>query len=202
RDFLGLDLADDFGDVAGACLRLRRNAFWRDKAEAIGRAEIAESVMGRDDLPAPRRNFRDFRRDVFLKYVELAEIIIRIGTIDRSATGIDSDQGIADIGNIDLGIGDRLPGMRVWPDTPFLAHLLRAYTLCRDNDRGLCAGRLDQTIDPTLQTEAVHQNEPCGAELFRVGRLWLIDMGVAIRADECRDLDPLAADIAGEIGEN
>jgi hypothetical protein len=27
-------------------------------------------------------------------------------------------------------------------------------------------------------------------------------MGVAIRADECDDRDPVAADIAGEIGEN
>ena len=37
---------------------------------------------------------------------------------------------------------------------------------------------------------------------FASAGLWLIDMGVAIRADEGRDLDPLAADIAGEIGKN
>jgi hypothetical protein len=88
---LGLDLADDFGDITGARLCLRRSAFRRDEAETIGRAEIAEGIVRRDNLPPPGRNFSDFRRDLFFECVELAEIDIRIGAIGRGALGVGGD---------------------------------------------------------------------------------------------------------------
>jgi hypothetical protein len=87
-------------------------------------------------------------------------------------------------------------------DTPCLAHLLRLNSFRRDDDRCLRARSLDEPVYPALQAKAVHQNEPRRAELFGVGGFWLIYMSVAIRADEFFNLDPLGADIAGEIGEN
>ena len=41
----------------------------------------------------------------------------------------------------------------------------------------------------------------CG-EALRVGGAWLIDMGVAVGADQSLDLDLVAADLAHEIGQN
>jgi hypothetical protein len=80
--------------------------------------------------------------------------------------------------------------------------LLRLNSFRRDDDRCLRARSLYEPVYPTFQAEAIDQNEPRRAELFCVGRLWLIDMDVAIGADERGDFDPLAADIAGEIGKN
>ena len=61
---------------------------------------------------------------------------------------------VADIGDIDLGVGDRLPGVRVDATVVTVARrlrrvrLARLHALRRDDDRRLGAGRLDQ---PSIQ---------------------------------------------------
>ncbi len=171
RNFLGLDLTDDFGDVAGARLGLGRDPFRRDKAETIGRAKIAESIVRRYNLPPPGRNFGNFPLDLGIERVEPGEIGLRIAALGGFSCRVGGDQPIADFRDIDLGIGDRLPCMWVRPDAPFLAHLLRVYALRRSNHWRLGARRLDQTLDPAFETETVHQNESRSAEFFRIRRL-------------------------------
>ncbi len=80
---MGLNLANDIGDIAGARLGLGGNTFWRDKTETIGRAEIAEGIVRRDNLPPAGRNFGDIPLDLDFERIELAEIIIGIGAIGR-----------------------------------------------------------------------------------------------------------------------
>ena len=89
--------------------------------------------------------------DLAVERVELGQITVRIGAKSRGVRRVGGDQRVADIGDIDLGVGDRLPGMRIGG----AADLERHDAVGRGHDRGLAAGGLHQPRQPALQTEAV-----------------------------------------------
>ena len=104
---------DDPRDVLGGGLGFGRDALRRDEVDAIGGLEIAEGVVGGDDAAAVGRDFRDRVLHLGVERVELAEIGGGVGLIGGLAGRIGRDQRVADIGDIDFRIGDRLPGMRI-----------------------------------------------------------------------------------------
>ena len=54
----------------------------------------------------------------------------------------------------------------------------------------------------SLEMQAVDQHHIGAGDRHRIGGLRLVDMGVAVGTDERRQLDPLAADIAGEVADD
>ena len=61
RDFLPPDLGDDAGDVPRRGLGIGRDALRRNELDPVGGGEIAEGVVGGDDLAPVGGNFRDRR---------------------------------------------------------------------------------------------------------------------------------------------
>src|SRR4029453_5332294 len=85
---------------------------WRDEFDAVGFLEIAKGIVARDD-PAPvGRDGGDRRFDLGVERIELGEIGGGVRLIGVTPGGVGGDQRVADIGDIDLGVGGRLPG--VW----------------------------------------------------------------------------------------
>ena len=169
--------------------------------------------MARDDTPAVRRYPCDGVLDFPLERIEPGEIRDGVGPIICLAGWIDRDQRVADIGDINLGIGDGLPGVRIGPAVRVvvivpLVVLVGAGTLerhdvpCRNHDRSGRAGCLHQTIQPALEAQAVDENDPGFRNLLRICRRWRIDMRIAVGAHQGSDIDTLAADIADKIAED
>src|SRR5207244_13634871 len=95
------------------CLGLGRYALRRGKIHAIGVLKIAEGVVAGNDTAAIGGNFGDHLAHLAIKRVELGEIGCRIGGVSFLAGGVGGDQRVADIGDVDFRVGDRLPGVRI-----------------------------------------------------------------------------------------
>src|SRR5262249_40490572 len=106
-------LSDEFAHGTGRRFGFGRESFWRDEFDAVGIAEITKRTVGGADLAACRRNCRDRGFDFGIEAVELGAISGGIGLVVFFAGSIGGDKAVADILDIDLGIRDRLPGMRV-----------------------------------------------------------------------------------------
>ena len=70
------------------------------------------------------------------------------------------------------------------------------------DDGGLAAGGLHQPRQPALKTEPVDEDKLRIRNSLGVGRCRRVDVRVAIRANQRRDVDAVAADIADEIAED
>ncbi|MNE24679.1 hypothetical protein D3C80_1179760 [compost metagenome] len=84
----------------------------------------------------------------------------------------------------------------------FFGKFQRLDTLGQFNDRRLGAAGVDQPLQEAFKFKAIDQHDASLADGNRIGRARLIDMRIAIRTDERGDLDAVAADIFGEIGDN
>ena len=130
--------------------------------------------------------------------IEFGQIGLRIGAKDRGIGGVGGHQRVADIGDIDLRVGDRLPGMRIGGG----ADAARRDAVGRGDDLGLAAGGLHQPRQPALEAKAVDDEKPGIRDLLRIRRRRRIDVHVAIGTDQGRDIDAIAADIFDEIAED
>ncbi len=127
-----------------------------------------------------------------------------IGAVDIRRRRIGRDQRIADIGHIDLGVGDRLPGVRIGVAVVVsrLRRLARRDAFGRDDNGRLVAGGLGQPRHPALEAETVGDDEFRVGNGLRVRRCRRIDMRIAARPDQIGDVDAIAADIAHEVAED
>ena len=75
--------------------------------------------------------------------------------------------------------------------------------LVKFDDGGLGGAGVDQALQEALEMQAVDQHDIGLGHGDRVGRARLVDMGVAVRADDASsDVDAVAADIFGEIADD
>ena len=122
------------------------------------------------------------------------------------AVGIGGDQPIADIGDIELAVGEALPGMRIGDGLGLAALLLdhgaRLHARRGDDHLALEARGFLQSLHPPLEAEAVDEQDLRGREVLGVGRRRLIDMRVAIRPDQRDDIDAVAADLLHHVAED
>jgi hypothetical protein len=207
RDLLLLDLRDDGGHVPGRCLRFRRHALRRGERDAIGVLEISERVVAGDDPAAVGGNPGDHVPHLALERIELGEIGGGVRGVGVLAGGIGGDQRVANIGNIDLGVGHRLPGVRIRRSmvvimTAVARALARLDAFGRDDDRRLGAGRFHQPLEPALETEAVHEHQFGVGSALGVARRGRVDMGIAVGTDQRADLHALAADVLHEVAQD
>ena len=56
-----------------------------------------------------------------------------------------------------------------------------------------------QAIDPAFVAQPVAHQRLCPGEGARIGGLGLIGMGIGVGADQHRELDPIAADLAYQV---
>ena len=205
RKFVFFDLRDDLPDIASGNRRFGRDARRRSQLDTVGLPEIAESVVRRDDPATIGRNFRHGRAHVGVERIELFEIGPGARRVVSFARGIGRDQSVADIGHVDFGVRDILPGMRVSPAMRMImvAMLFAGGDACaRHHDPRLRRGGLGEPADPSLEIETVLDDQPRGGELATVGGRRRVGVNVAIGADEGGNLDPFAADLADEVGED
>ena len=147
-----------------------------------------------DDAAAIGGNFGDHLAHLPLEDVEFGEIGRGIGDIGVLAGRVGGDQRIANIGDIDLRVGDRLPGVRIRPPVVVIMAMV-AGALARldafggDHDRRFGAGGLDQPLEPTFEAEPVHEDELGIGSLLGVARRGRIDVGIAVGTDQSRDRD-------------
>jgi hypothetical protein len=116
-------------------------------------------------------------------------------------------QRVANIGDIDFRVGDRLPGVRVRPSVVVIVvvaagTLERLDALGRDYDRRLGAGCLDQPLEPAFEAQSVDEDELGVGNLLGVAGRGRIDMGIAVGTDQGPDLDPVAADVLHEVAQD
>ena len=79
---------------------------------------------------------------------------------------------------------------------------MRRDALGQLDDGRLGAAGLDQTLQEAFEMQAVDQHHVGLGHGGRVGRARLVDMGVAVRPDDRRDRDAVAADILGEVADD
>ena len=121
-----------------------------------------------------RRDARDGRPHLPIERVELREIGRGVRLVDGLAGGVGGDQRVADVGDVELRVGDALPGMRVdvrrghgHGRAP--RRFERLHALRRLDDEGLGAGRLDQPAHPAFELEPVGDHELGVGEAASIG---------------------------------
>ena len=122
----------------------------------------------------------------------------------RLAGRVGGDQPVADVGRINLDVGDRLPGVRIAAVAVTMAFgvAARLDALGGGDERGLAAGGLHQPLDPALEAQAVDHHDLGVGELPGVGRRRRIDVRVGVRPDQQRHLDAVAADVFHHVAED
>ncbi len=126
-----------------------------------------------------------------------------VGLVGVAAGRIGRAEGVGDVLHIDLRIGDRLEGVRVdvavvmpsascgrpaFGGLGFLGELRleleRRHALGQFDDGRLGAAGLDQALQKAFEMQAVDQHDIGLGHRRRVGRARLVDMRVAVRADQ------------------
>ena len=171
----------------------------RDELHAVGRAEIAERIVGGDDLRGGRRDFLDRGLHLPLERIELGEIGRGVGVVGGLAGGIGGAQPVADVGDIDLHIGDRLPGVRIGRrrddgDRRSL-RLARRTPRCATRSRALVPDALTSRVIQPSRPSPLTNTTLAAASVLASAGVGERHVGVAVRADQRRDLDPVAADV-------
>ncbi len=167
--------------------------------------------MRGDDDALLFRDRLDRRLHFALKRVEFLGIGGGIGLVAVATLSVGGAEGVGDVLHIDLGIGDRLEGMRIG-----LAISMGAFSgigigefgfevdwrdaLGQNGDRRLGGAGVDQALQKAFEMQAVDQHHIRTRHRHRVSRARLVDVGIAIRPDDGGQIDPVAADIFGEIG--
>src|SRR5262249_57181737 len=95
------------------CFGLSRYSLRRGEVYAVSILQITEGIVAGDDAAAIGGNLGDEVAHLTLECIELGEIGGGVGIVRVLAGWIGGDQRVADIGDVDLCIGDRLPGVRV-----------------------------------------------------------------------------------------
>src|SRR5262245_34829375 len=86
--------------------------------------------------------------------------------------------------------------------TVFLRHLARIDAFGRHYRLALEAGRFLKSAHPTLESEAIDEKDLGFGDSLGVGRRRLKDVGIDVRADEGRDVDPVTPDLTHHVAEN
>jgi hypothetical protein len=73
--------------------------------------------------------------------------------------------------------------------------LSRSDAFAQSEHLALAFGGSDETVEPAFKSEAIDENKPGAGDAAAVSGTGLIDMGVAVRADDGGDGDPVAADL-------
>ena len=94
--------------------------------------------------------------------------------------------------------GDVLPGVGVLPRR----RVARRHARARDDDPRRCVRGLDQAVDPALEAEAIHEDEPRLREFAPVFRRRLIGVRIPVGADDDGDAHGVSADLAQKIAED
>jgi hypothetical protein len=193
--------------------------------------EIPIGVVRGDDRALVLGDLSYGRLDLLFQCLELPAIRFGIGPVGVAAGCIGGTEGVGDILHIDLGIMHRLPCMGIGlavTMVPFLMALLRlpgvsflalggfilivvifflgvaqhlaAFGQFHDRRHG--GARHDKTLEEALELEPVDQHHVGRTDGGRVSRLRFVNMGVTVRPDQRDDVDTVAADILGEIGDD
>lgn len=174
--------------------------------------EIAECIVGGDDQALGLRNGGDAGLHIDLGLIQLLGIVRAVLLVGITIRLVGIAEGIDDVLHIDLGVGDRLESMRVEGTVIVVmlsACLRMAFFLFLrlegldtlgqlDNGR-LGAARLDQPRQETFKSQTIDQNHIRLCQRRRIRWLGLIDMAVAVRADQIGQRNLVAADVLGEI---
>src|SRR5215475_11651244 len=148
-DFLFSDLSNDPGNVVGRRLCVPCDAFWCDEFHSVGIREVTEGSMRGDDLATVRRNPVNGLPYLLVQGIELSEIGPGVGKVAVLVGTIGEVEAIANVGNVDFGVRNRLPGVRIRRD-PFAFYLERLDAIA-GNDCGCLRTRsTDQSRDPAL----------------------------------------------------
>ena len=141
-----------------------------------------------------------------------------VGLVAIATRRVGRAEGVHDVFHIDLRIGDRLEGMRV--DVAMLLAsrpassaafgigrapcfmLIGSTPLVSSTMAALVALASTRRCQEAFEMQPVDQNHIGAGHRDGIGRFRLIDMRVAVRADQRGQFDPVAADILGEIADD
>ena len=158
-----------------------------------------------------RRSWRQRRRAPSFTAVSSVAMASRyvggVGLVDGLAVRIGGDQPVADIGDIELAVGEILPGMRVGDRLraapPSSSTMVRGLTPVRgDHGLALEARGFLQPLHPALEAEAVDEEQLRRGQRLGVGRGRAEHMGVAVGPDQRDDLDTVAADLPHHVAQD
>ena len=147
--------------------------------------------------------------------LELRLIGLGIRVIMVAPVRIRRAEGLGNVADVYFGIRDRLERMRIdiaramsvgrAPTLGFVvmdSHRYDFSAFCQLHDRGLrCAG-VDEPLQEAFEPQPIDEHDIGGGHGDGIGRLRLIDMGVAIRSHERRQFDAVTANVPGEIGDD
>src|SRR5262249_61323402 len=108
-----------------------------------------------------------------------------VGEVGVLAGGIGGKERMAVMGDVDFGLGDRLPSVGVRPPVVVIVVVVagaleRLYPFGGDHDRCLGAGCLDQPLEPALEAQPVDEYEFGIGDLLGVAGRRRIDVGIAV----------------------
>src|SRR5215211_1007514 len=168
--------------------------------------KIAEGIMRRDHAAFVRWNPANGLHHLTLEAGELGDIGRGIVFERLAILLICRTESSRDVVDIDLGIADALERMRVDRALPFASLLggegSRNHAFRGHGDLRLGAAGINEAGDPALKPETVDYDDTGLRNPLEVHRSWLIDMGIAIGADERHDRHMVPADFLGEIAQD
>ena len=88
------------------------------------------------------------------------------------------------------------------PAFVILLHVDRLDPLCQFDDRRLGGAGFGEPLQESLEMQAVDEHDVGTRHCGGIGGLGLINMGVAVGADQSGQLDTVAADISGEVADD
>jgi hypothetical protein len=137
-----------------------------DERDTVSGPEIAERVVAGDQLTAIRRNRAERGLDLRVQRIQPAQVGSRIGLEDGFASRVGGNQRIANIGDVDFRVGDRLPGM--WVD--LAAQPQRRDAGARNDDFGTLAGRAHETFGRAFESKSIEDDQLGVGDLLGIGR--------------------------------
>ncbi len=151
------------------------------------------------------------------RVVEFLNVGGGVGLVGVAAGGIRRAERVGDVLHVDPGIGDRLEGVRVdramvvtrlgFGGLLAFALMLMAFFLHRQwldalgefDDGRLAGAGFDEALQETLEMQAVDQHHVRACHRHGIGGFRLVNMRIAIRADQRSQRNAVAADILGKV---
>ena len=111
---------------------------------------------------------------------------------------VGGNQCVADVGDVDFGVGDRLPRVRIGsaPEPQ------RGNAGARNDHFGALGRRTHEALGRALETEAIEDDNIGSGQLFGVRRRRHVAVNVAVRSDQGCDLDTISTHVACQIRKN
>ncbi|MNM93727.1 hypothetical protein D3C81_1061090 [compost metagenome] len=172
------------------------------EVDTVGLTEISESIMAGNDLAVARWQRTEFGFGFGEQGVDLLQVGFAVAFVIGFVRGIRSDQCFGDIGDVQLGVRQIVPGMRV--GNGFAVFIQRAWNhaVTGTDDRGFGLGTGDQTIQPWLETQAILDDQFGLQKGFGIVWRRLVSVSVSVRSNHVGDLDMFAADLMDHVGED